>query len=348
MPTIVSILSDQLIPNVLFIQKMSMPSDNHVFITTGKMEDQFKSSILANALGLEHILFRVLEIDPHNPALILQQLQAATWQVRDHTYIVNITGGTKMMSQMVTVFFKGFQNAQVCYWPGNHDPIYQLFPEITHIPKSGTPQLNLETYLAAYGYTFSGSSILSQPVQRAEGLFQQVILNHGAEYVPEIVAAKNQMYSKPDKQFLLGGWFEEWLYYQLKTYLKLNNDKIAFNVKLKSRFATTNSESDNEIDIAFVFQNRLFIWECKVYYGSTKSLGSNIRNSAYKLASIRHTLGLQAVSFAAILTPFGRSPHRQNGVSDLCRLLQIKRIWSLEGLKDKDRFLDELQMLLLQ
>lgn len=346
MPTIVSILSDQLIPNVLFIHKMSKPGDYHVFLTTDEMEGRHKSVILAGALGLSDGQFKVLCIDPHNPSLIIEKLKSASWLHPGQSYIVNITGGTKMMSQMVAAFFNSFPDAQVCYWPGSNDPIYQLFPTMATIPKEGAPELSLYEYLSSYGYSFSASTTLSQPTDRSEKLFQQVVHKHGAEFVHEIVAAKSQQYTKSDRQYLLGGWFEEWMYHQLKTILGLKNDQIAFNVKLKSRFATTNFESDNELDIAYIFNHKLYIWECKVYYGSNKSLGSNIRSSAYKLASIRQSLGLQAVSFAAILTPFGLSPQRRSGVSDLCRLLQIKHIWSLEGLKNRQDFVDELKQLM--
>jgi hypothetical protein len=340
MPTLISILSDQLIPNVLFIRRMSNPGDVHVFISTREMEGRNKSAILAQTLGLENEDFRVLQIDPHDPELILQQLHASDLLLSDHQYIVNITGGTKMMSQMVTVFFNAIPQAQVCYWPGNRDPIYQIFPTVKSIPKEGALNIDLKSYLSAYGYSFIGSNVLTQPEARTETIFRQVTKRGGAEKVHSIVEAKSQSYTKPDKQYLLGGWFEEWLYTRMKERMNLKDDDIAYNVKLKSRFAVTITESDSEVDIAYVFQNKLYIWECKVYYSTLKSTGEKIRLAAHKLSSIRQTLGLQSVSHAALLVPLGNSPNRKASTGDLCHRLQIRHIWSLEDMRDPDSFLD--------
>ena len=73
--TIVSILSDQLIPNVLFIKQFGLEDCQHVFLTTKLMAGRHKSSILADALGLAENQYKKVEIDANSPGKILKKLQ---------------------------------------------------------------------------------------------------------------------------------------------------------------------------------------------------------------------------------------------------------------------------------
>lgn len=344
MTTCISILSDQLIPNVLFIKQMTQPGDNHIFLTTKKMEADKKSAILVHALQLSVNSYKVIEIDANNPALILEKLDYYEWPASD-SWIVNITGGTKMMSQMAYIHFSEKAHTKIYYWPIGSQQVQLLHPFIeAHIIKQPV-YLNLPTYLAAQGYSYTAQAPLSHPFAKANRLFKQAIAAGNAGQVPEIAAAKKDEYFGPDKVYFAGGWFEEWLYYFMKTQLQLADDQIAYNLKLKHQYSQRKSESDNEVDVAFVYGNRLFIWECKVF-NHIIGLGKKLPETVYKISSLSQSLGLQAVSFVVIFTPFGEDTQRKEFLNDITRLMRINKVFSMEDLVDTELFIEQVKKIM--
>ncbi|MBS1736764.1 MAG: DUF1887 family protein [Bacteroidetes bacterium] len=348
MNTIISLLSDQLIPNVLFIKQMSKRGDRHIFITTREMARKQKSSVLADTLGLQHSDFKTLEIDSNKPLLILEALNNFSWP-NGENYIVNITGGTKMMSQATFLFFSQKflhkDKTEVFYWPIGEKVLEQLHPHIREIKIDAPHQLDLKTYIHAHGFDYMSQKELSFPFSQSDSLFNKVVQNKSADKVTEISQAKAEDYSHPDKGYYLGAWFEEWLYYFLKTELNLRDSQIAFNLKLKNRQSIRETESDNEIDVAFVFDNKLFIWECKVLY-SKSATGKKIAEAIYKISSVSQSLGLQATSLVAILAPFGNNSKRQDFLKDITKIMRVKSVFSLEDMGDKNKFLKLVRALI--
>lgn len=343
MIAIISILSDQLIPNLLFIKQMAGAKENHVFLTTKEMEEKQKSEILANALKLEKNQYRKVVIDAENPKLISEQLEKEKWD-DNSDFIINITGGTKMMSQMVFQYFSKLPNTEIFYWPIGSSKLEQLHPAIAEKSFSKIFELNLESYLAVQGYSYKAKNSLSYSIKRADTLFQGVVKKGNSSLVAEIKNAQDENYYRADRNYLTGGWFEEWLYQTLKDGLTLSNSQIAFNLKLKSKFSLRESESDNEIDLAFVYKNVLYIFECKVF--SVKQPGKKIIEAIYKISSIRQSMGLKATAIVAILTPFGRSQDRLKTVEYLSKMTQVRRVFSLEDMRDRKRFIQEIKTII--
>jgi hypothetical protein len=151
------------------------------------------------------------------------------------------------------------------------------------------------------------------------------------------VNAKSQAYTKHDKQYLLGIWFEEWLYDYLKRILQLQDNQIAFNLKLKNNQSVRRTESDNEMDVAFVYNNKLYVWECKVFYSSQIN-GKKISDPVYKISSVCQSLGLQAVSLVIIAAKFGDSAARKDFIKDLTKIMRIERVFALEDMISLDNF----------
>lgn len=341
MRTIISILSDQLIPNLLFIRQIEQMGDTHIFLTTQKMEGNFKSSILADALELKVGEYQKIIIDPNSPEKILQQLRQYYWD-KNNTYIVNITGGTKMMSQMTSNLFQEFPKSKIYYWPIEFNYAEQLYPALQEVHFQQQTRLDLKSYLAAHGYTYHSQQALSNSFNRADELYKMVCKEGDAGRVKNIVNAQAPEYFKRDKNYLIGGWFEEWLYEILKTTLHLKDDEIGFNVKLKSRFSNKNFESDNEIDVAFVYKNVLYILECKVY--NVKQINiKKITDAMYKISSIRQSMGLRATAIVAILSPFGENKNRLSTIDYLSKMAQVRKVFSLDEMKAKELFIQEIK-----
>src|SRR5690625_1408522 len=264
MKIIVSVLSDQLVPNILFVRQLEESYDKHIFISTSQMENKNKSSIFAGALKLIKDDYKTLIVDPDDPLKIYQTLEKEKW---DETakYLVNITGGTKIMSQIVFSYFQKFNATEIFYKPLNAKTLIQLYPNLKTLTIDKVYELSLEEYLFAHGYTFTASRELTQSITNAEYLYEQICFYGDASKVALIANAQDANYNKKDKPYLTGAWFEEWVYYTIKEALQLSNNQIAYNLKLKSRFSNRNTDSDNEIDVAFIYENNLYLIECKVY-----------------------------------------------------------------------------------
>jgi hypothetical protein len=343
MSTCISILSEQLIPNVLFIKQMADTGNRHIFLSTEKMEADKKSNILADTLNLSLNQYKVVIIDPNRPADILEVLDEYSWP--DGPYIVNITGGTKMMSQMVYLYFSEISNSRIYYWPIGNKSVELLHPTIEELPIHKAVLLNLSTYFAAHGYSYICQTELYKPLTVAQGLLKQTIASGSAGKVPALTKPHEVYFNPDEKVYFSGAWFEEWLYTFLKRELNLRDDAIGLNLKLKNIHASRPTESDNEVDVAFVYKNRLYIWECKVY-NQIGHRSKKIADPVYKMSSISQSLGLQATSFVAILAMFGESQSRKDFLNDITRVMRIKKVFSMEDFFDTDLFLKELKILI--
>lgn len=342
--TIISILSDQLIPNVLFIKQLGSEEDQHIFLSSKEMEEKHKSQILANTLHLKKDDYNTVIIDQNNPQEILEVLQQKISGASNEEYIVNITGGTKMMSQMTYLHFHKFENAKIYYWPIGENYVEQLHPGFKRCYLDTEIKLDLKSYFAAYGYSFTKADKPAFSHDRSSDLMKRVTDAGDSGLVPEIVKVTDPNYRGEDKQYLLGGWFEEWLYESLKNELHLSDNEIGLNLKIKNEASLRLYESDNEIDVAFIYKNTLYIVECKVYSAKQIS-GKRINDIIYKISSIRQSLGLKATAMVFILSPFGKSKGRKNTIQDLMRMTNVENVFSLEDMNDQKNLFNEIKML---
>ncbi len=104
------------------------------------------------------------------------------------------------------------------------------------------------------------------------------------EFVPEEKGFLNQS----ELEYLTGGWFEEYVYYLVKKYLKPQD--IAIGVKI----SRAGVRHDNELDVVFTKGNKLFVIECKTGV-QTERLFNEI---VYKLCAISEALlGMSCYSY---------------------------------------------------
>ncbi len=84
---------------------------------------------LCLAAGINQVDLTKRVIDPANPALISDQLISFQFD-RTATYLVNVTGGTKMMSQSVTAhFMNGYPYCRIVYLDINTGQLAEIHPK---------------------------------------------------------------------------------------------------------------------------------------------------------------------------------------------------------------------------
>jgi hypothetical protein len=337
MTTLISLVSDQTLPNVLFIEAVKEEVDLFVFLVTAHTEKVHKTDTIIRTCQLQANTCRRVLIDPESYPAILQTLEQQVWD-DNCNYLVNITGGTKMMALAAKDFFEKLPDVESFYIPVGHQKAYSLKVRGKEIL---LPELTLKQYLLAHAYTYTYCNKLEQPHQVAANLFKEVIRRGHAGKVTAISHRIDKSYLEEDKKWHSGEWFEEWLFVKLKETLRLDESRIVFKAKLKHQFADNNMESDNEFDVIFVRNNKLYLIEAKVYTSESINASKTIV-PLYKIASQQSTLGLHANSIVIILAPLWHDAGRTNRINDLKRVLRINHVWDLNDMKNYQKLFSNL------
>lgn len=316
--TIVSILSDHLLPNFLFIKEMEGQYSDLLFVSTPQMEMQEKAMHLEVALGRKEGSVRRIVVANDNYKEILDALSAE--QLSDSVeYVVNITGGTKTMSLAVHEYFCQF-NASFVYVPIGKNSYYDFSTDQTH---SLDYRVSLNEYFTLYGLAYDYDNDLICDAQRPFNLFNEQKMSNF--YLTEELRYAQKAPRPELRRYLGGEWFEEYVYLRIKRDFKLRDEDIAKSVKICRLSSTSN---DNELDVVFVKDNALYVIECKVSMtGYGKEPKSVVDEYLYKLAAISKDFGLRVNSYIFTLHQMWRfAKATQENMSKRMRILGIRDI----------------------
>ena len=289
--TIVSIISEQTIPNYLFIREMYLPGDSLLFISS----DKFKARIdwIVNALDYRFPCEIGKVVFPSEGEERWLDMQDCLLKVlsKDKHYLVNLTGGTKYMSLLVQHVFEQFGYSEFAYipYPKNH----MLVPT----NNEGTPlkyRISVREYMSNYNVSYTEKEVV-EDVSYTNAFFKWFISGHlnfeivnllrcyrdkkqveiekvetceGTEKRPQIKGLddfihkihfpvkKEGVLCRQEIEYLTGGWFEEYIYHQIKE--KINPQDIRLGVLIKR----TESHNQNDLDVVFTYGNKLFVIEC--------------------------------------------------------------------------------------
>lgn len=323
MTYIVSILSDQPIPTVAFILEMSKPGDQHIFIASEKI---LKGDLIENIKWACHIIKPIIvPIDADRAQQIHADLLNFSWD-KSADYIVNITGGNKLMSQMVFSFMSNFENARMYYFPIESTIAQVLHPYLEEESISESYYLNLETYFKAFGFTLKVDK-KHKSEQFSEGIFKRILKAGSVDAVPEIRKMNTPGVQHPDKRYYTGTWLEEYVHARIQRLTALPDTHIAFGVKFKKPNAQSQTESDLESDVVIIHNNKLCLIECKVFRGIIK--GSKLTDPIYKIASIGNMLGLRVPKYIIIMGNLSDDLAQKHRIEDMKRELGVTDVFSM-------------------
>ena len=316
--TIVSILSDHLLPNFLFIKEMEGQYSDLLFVSTPQMEMQEKAMHLEVALGRKEGSVRRIVVANDNYKEILDALRAEQFS-GSVEYVVNITGGTKTMSLAVHEYFCQF-NASFVYVPIGKNSYYDFSTDQTY---SLDYRVSLNEYFTLYGLAYDYDNDLICDAQRPFNLFNEQKMSNF--YLTEELRYAQKAPLPELRRYLGGEWFEEYVYLRIKRDFKLRDEDIAKSVKICRLSSTSN---DNELDVVFVKDNALYVIECKVSMtGYGKEPKSVVDEYLYKLAAISKDFGLRVNSYIFTLHQMWRfSKATQENMSKRMRILGIRDI----------------------
>lgn len=325
--TLICLISEQIIQNLLFIKEFEDEDCNYVFITSDEMEQKKVSKTIQKSLNIKKI--KILKTDYFNAESIVNDLNKYSWNI-NHEYIINGTGGTKLLSQIVFAYFSKFNNMEFYYLPINTNSIQMLHPKIIKKKLTDKANLTIDNIFEANGYDYNFNNTLYKPEMFTSDFYQKIINlktpgeNHSIKesYEPKV--------SYPDKQYYMGAWFEEYMFSMINNNMNMKNGSIYKGVKFYSKHSKT-SNNVHEMDIAFVYNNKLYLVECKVYKNKLK--GKNMTDPIFKLSAIQNMFGINTVSIVAILAPLTKDINQKQRLKTLCETNKIDKYWTLEDFK---------------
>lgn len=327
--TIVSIISEQTIPNYLLIREMACDGDSLLMITSEKVQERI--GWMVNALKTFtkiHFLVRVHTIDEENWEDMIDGTRALL--NTSEVYHVNLTGGTKYMSLAMYHVFSEF-NSHFYYIPYPKNCFFTL-SEIASRESltSITTRISIDEYLANYNIIVKKSSCLFDTLEVAGRMmrfftgpngfnqYDYEIIDKLRAYrdravVIDLVETKTDEVKRPqianlrrflekinfplkdersltskETCFLTGGWFEEYCFFYIKN--QLDPQDLAIGVKT----VRTQQTEQNELDVVFVYGNKLFVIECKTGISGKRFFHETV----YKATALKESLlGLSGHSF---------------------------------------------------
>lgn len=310
---LVSVISDQTIPNLLIIKELAGQYNSQVFISTEKMEREGKSRWIEQAAGLEQNSIPRVVVDENNWPDIKTKLKEYSWP-ENFNFLVNLTGGTKVMTLAIYEHF-ALPGNLIVYVPIGKNLIASLFPSNGAQPVQLTTRLNVSEYFLAHGVKFQKKEGTKKNMDELKIIFK-TYQKKGYN-----IDNLNKGYSDEWKNYYTGEWFEEYLFYRIKKELNLAEGFIETGVSLMHFDGNVSEKNDQEMDLVFTWENELYIAEAKVSIGKKNVNKEHLYQILFKLSAINKNFGLR--SHASVITLADISERSEDFRRDLNRKMKI-------------------------
>lgn len=321
---LVSILSDNNIPNFLFIKEMEGKWDSLVVVSTAQMFERVNQ--IVNTLGINKEFVTSITIDAEDYNKSLDDLAVKFPLGSEDTYMVNLTGGTKVMSLAVYNYFLSALGAEFFYVSQSATKYHSLSNRSSHLLNY---RLSLEEYFGLYGIDIRRDDALIKPALQTFTEFNTVrnkgfVLTYTMRFANELPNL-----SPEDRRYYSGAWFEEYAYLRIKKDFAIDDDRcIARSVKIYKD--GINANNINELDVAFLKNNQLYVVECKVGmtgYAAKQEAKDTIEQYLYKIAAITRDFGIRVKPYIFTIHNMGRlSEKSREYIDKRCQMLNVKII----------------------
>lgn len=370
---LVSLISEQTIPNVLLIKELE-GIDEHIFITTEKMENERKcrSNWIIKATKLAPEQVQRIVVDQDSLTDIENELEIQVKTSETH-FIINLTGGNKLMSLAAYHFFSSrCPNSKIFYIPvGPRMTSYEgISPNEIRKKYELKYRVNLLEYLTAYSVNLTTTELnrLLKPETSTQHFYtiyrrleeQQLGIPNqlrqfrskksinvaeaevnGLEKWLETMkfnSLKAGKLNKDEIKYLTGDWFEEYIYTLIKSSLSLDNHQIGIGIVVNI------SGQENELDVLFIRNNKLYLVECKTSVFDKETEKNILTETLYKAAALRKEFGLNVETMIFTLTERGEEKKNiRKFEEDRAHVLGIRYIFDGSDLADEQKLKEELQ-----
>lgn len=354
----VCLVSAQPMPNFLPVLDRDFRPEEVVLLVSDKMQDKagHLAEVMNRTCGIKKISRLPVQNEYEMEGLKEQLLDLLANY--DNTQIaVNITGGTKLMAIAAYDLCKEL-NYSTFYFTPNQNQIRILDKKVfvNLKPENIKNKLKIEDFLKLHGYTAQGEvqrqskrqlSELTQELVRGKNRYADTlshfyaILSRVGENVLKISLDEKADYKGmadllgmfeqnhllrleagkmvfPDleaKKYCHGGWFEEHVFEQVKSIPDVQD--CALGVKVQNT-QTKGAKSQNELDVVALYNNAMYVIECKTRkLAGKKEYENRTDDDLYKLNTHKDLGGLfTKVAFVSYLelSPPSRARATDNGI----------------------------------
>lgn len=338
------LVSEQAAPNLLPALDPVMKPREAVLLVSQKMANQAQAlQAVLKEVGIQ--TQTVALPDVHDMAALENILMDVATQREGQSIALNVTGGNKLMALAAQTVAQA-AGWPAFYVDVDTDHIIWL--DKTRPAQALTQQLRLRHYLRSYGYSLKEGIERPQPNTAWQTLLQDLIINVGS--LEEAIRQLNHLSQEAQKSlrttlgprqrdhhgldallrkfeqaqvlkrqgdqvifpteaarsFANGGWIEHHVY---QTVCQVTAD-LAIRDKAANLQVQDANGQPNEIDVAFIARNRLFMVECKTArMNHADDLKAN--DTLYKLAeNCRRIGGLGTRGMLATYRPLRESEQR--------------------------------------
>ena len=328
MKVLISILSDYLQPNFLLIKEFINQYEKLIFISTNTMESQNKnkSQSLIKALNLCQNIITIINIedDEDNYNKLLERFSQQHFS-KDDDYILNLTGGTKIIPMAVYNFFRNNNyRVKAFYVPIGKNIIKSVE---TSSEQPINYKMSLKEYFDLQGLQFETNYVDYSEFEKPKIIYQK-LKKHNFDKFKGLspIDYKGTKYSEEKKKkYLCGEWFEEYCFNRLKTEQGIPNNAIVKGARI---FKNSPDEQNNEVDVMFVKDNNLYFFECKVIKKEWDA--PSINSFIYKLAAITKNYGLSVNSYLLTLSNMEHNTNKFKQLENKIKLLGIKKVFGYQ------------------
>jgi len=248
---IVSLVSDQTIPNVQFIKELSgLPDSGYLFMTTKGMESKGVRRWITDTCKIESA--EIILVNEFSFDDIMSKLRGFNFGEYKNIH-VNLTGGTKIMTLAAFEFFKQIE-AGIFYVTGKEKEYLKLYPGNEVAQNQMTAKISVPEYLSSYGFSVKKTERCPYEYAQLKDFFGHYCKIKVEDYkddfrflyskrkrkisekdffnVEKLISALAFKSVKPgclntdETTFLTGDWFEEYVGASIKQELSLGDDEL--------------------------------------------------------------------------------------------------------------------------
>ncbi|MDR0833451.1 MAG: DUF1887 family protein [Candidatus Symbiothrix sp.] len=168
---LVSLISEHLLPNFLLAKEMEGKFDRHIFITTARMGESMTARF-CNALKIDKKDIQIVIVSEDDLPDARKKLNKCNFS-KDDGYIINLTGGTKIMSIAIFQHFFKYE-AEYYYIPIGINKIENVRTG-EDVPLNY--RINVEEYLSLYGLHFKLKATKYETGNNPGERFEKYIFN---------------------------------------------------------------------------------------------------------------------------------------------------------------------------
>ena len=260
---LVCLVSDQTIPNIQLIKEFESKVTSYLFITTKGMEQKGVRLWIENTCNIKENI-DLIEVNQFSFTDIEYKLKVFDFESYEKI-MVNLTGGTKVMTLVASDFFKNLA-AEMYYVTGNNNEYIKVHPIKKHNTFPFNSKITISEYLTAYGFTYKPSSLSDITLEQTKAIFdafckidlniytealkfinskrkkriEEVDFNKIKDFLSAInyIPEKENCLSKKETQYLSGDWFEEYIGLSIKNELGLRDDELFIGATITNQKPT--------------------------------------------------------------------------------------------------------------